>query len=256
LTTTTINDPPARRPRGPMIASIIASAALAVFSLGMFAAGGLALWGDAQKDDQGYISSDSDRFSTTTSALTTDNLDVDLDGLDEIVGDESLGKLRLKVDSNEDKPVFVGIAPTRDVSDYLRGSAHTVVTDVDYSPFEAEYADRAGDRPLAAPAGERFWSASAHGAGTQTLTWDVEDGDWSVVVMNADGSPGVDAGVSAGAKLGFLGTLGWVGIGTGLLALGGAAGFLYLAVRRPRQRTPDEPNPSAPRSVAPSASTT
>jgi hypothetical protein len=239
-----------------MIAALVASAALAVFSLGMFAVGGLALWGDAQKDEQGYISSDSDRFSSTSRAITSDNLDLDLDGLDGVVGRESLGKLRLEVAPHEDKPVFVGIAPTRDVSQYLRGSAHTVVTDVDHSPFHADYDDQAGDRELAPPAGERFWSATAHGAGRQTLTWDVEDGDWSVVVMNADGSPGVDAGVSAGAKLGFLDELGWVGIGTGLLALAGAGGFLYLAVRRPRQRTPDEPNPSAPRSVVPSASTT
>jgi hypothetical protein len=255
MTPTTVHPPP-RRARGPMIAAIVASAALAVFSLGMFAVGGLALWGDAQKDEHGYVSSDSDRFSTTSRAITTDNLDLDLDGLDDIVGRDSLGKVRLEVDSNEDKPVFVGVARTSDVSDYLRGSAHTVVTDVDYSPFQAEYADRAGDRALAPPGGERFWSASAHGAGKQTLTWDVKDGDWSVVVMNADGSPGVDAGVSAGAKLGFLDELGWVGIGTGLVALAGAGGFLYLAVRRPRQRTPDDPNPFAPRSVAPSASTT
>jgi hypothetical protein len=227
-----------------------------VFSLGMFAIGGLAMWGDSQKDEHGYISSDSDRFSTESRAIATENLDLDLDGLDDVVGRDSLGKIRLEVDSNEHKPVFVGIAPTRDVSDYLRGSAHTVVTDVDYSPFRADYADRAGDRSIAPPAGEGFWSASAHGAGKQTLTWDVKDGDWSVVVMNADGSPGVDAGVSAGAKLGFLDELGWVGIGTGLLALAGAGGFLYLAVRRPRQRTPDDPKPFAPRSVESSASTT
>jgi hypothetical protein len=234
-----------------MIAAIVATAALAVFSLGMFALGGLALWGDSQKDANGYISSDSDRFATSTRALTTENLDLDLDGLDEIVGRESLGKLRLDVAPNADKPVFAGIAPTRDVSNYLRGSEHTVVTDVDYSPFDADYADRPGDRPLAPPAGERFWAASASGAGTQTLTWDVEDGDWSVVVMNADGSPGVDAGVSAGAQLGFLDELGWVGIGTGLLALAGAGGFLYLAVRRPRPARsfgaarPAEAQPSA-----------
>jgi hypothetical protein len=254
--TTTTHAPPPRRARGSMIAALVASAALAVFSLGMFAIGGGALWGDAQKDEHGYISSDSDRFSTPSRAITSDNLDLDLDGLDHVVGREALGDVRLEVASRDDKPVFVGIAPTREVSRYLRGSAHTVVTDVDYSPFRVDYADQAGDRSIAPPAGERFWSASAQGAGKQTLTWDVKDGDWSVVVMNADGSPGVDAGVSAGAKLGFLDELGWVGIGTGLVALAGAGGFLYLAVRRPRQRTPDDPNPFAPRSVAPSASTT
>ena len=55
------------------------------------------------------------------------------------------------------------------------------------------------------------------GTGTQTLDWDVEDGNWSVVVMNADGSAGVDAGVSAGANLPFLDDLG-----------------LWLVDRRPR----------------------
>ena len=253
--TTASTGPPARRAQGPRIAAMLAFGALTLFSLGLFAAGGLALWGDGQKDDQGFITRDSDRFATSTRALTTDNLDLDLNGLDEIVGENSVGKVRLKVDSNADKPVFVGIAPTRDVSRYLHGSAHTVISDVDYSPFRAEYSERPGHGTLAPPAGERFWTASAHGAGAQTLTWDAEDGDWSVVVMNADGSPGVDAGVSAGAKLGFLDELGWVLVGSGLLVLAGAGASLYLGVRPPRQR-PDDPNPSAPRSVVPSVSTT
>jgi hypothetical protein len=233
--TTITHDPPARRARGPMIAAIVASAALAVFSLGMFALGGLALWGDSQKDEHGYISSGSDPYSTSTRALTTANLDLDLDGLDGIVGNESFGKVRLEVAPRGDKALFVGVARTDDVSDYLRGSEHTVVTDVEYSPFHADYSDRPGNRPLAPPAGERFWAASAQGAGAQTLTWDVEDGDWSVVVMNADGSPGVDADVSAGARLGFLDELGWVGIGAGLLALGGAAALLYAGVAARRR---------------------
>jgi hypothetical protein len=233
---TATTGPPARRSNGGRIAAIIASGMLGLFAFGLLAAGGLALWGDSQKDEHGYISTDNDRFATSTRALTTENLD--LDGLGEVVGSDSFGKVRLEVASNDDKPVFVGVARTSDVSDYLRGSAHTIVTDVDYSPFQADYSERTGERQLAPPAGERFWAASAQGSGAQALTWDVEDGDWSVVVMNADGSAGVDAGVKAGAQLSFLDEAGWVLIGTGLLALAGAGALLFVGVR-PRRAAPE-----------------
>ena len=252
---TTTTGPPARRRNGGKIVAIVASGVLGLFAFGLFATGAAALWGDAQKDEQGYISSDSERYATSTRALTTENLDLDFDGLDGLVDTDALGKVRLAVSSNDDKPVFVGIARTSDVSEYLRGSDHAILTDIDYSPFHADYSERSGKRVLAPPASERFWAASAHGSGTQAFTWDVEDGDWSVVVMNADGSPGVDAGIEAGAELSFLDEAGWVLLGTGLLALAGAGALMFAGVR-PRQRRPDEPKPSAPRSVEPSASTT
>jgi hypothetical protein len=72
------------------------------------------------------------------------------------------------------------------------------VADLDYSPFRVRYREHAGDSRPVPPAQEDFWAASAQGAGTQSMTWKVRDGSWSVVVMNADGSRGVDAGVSAG----------------------------------------------------------
>ena len=72
---------------------------------------------------------------------------------------------------------------------YLLGVDHTQVTDVDADPFgrvEASYQRGSGNRRPAAPAQELFLSASTQGRGTQTLDWRVDDGDWSVVVMNAD----------------------------------------------------------------------
>ena len=95
------------------------------------------------------------------------------------------------------------------------------MTDVDYSPFHASYRDRdqGGELRPALPADQDFWAASAHGAGTQTVAWDLEDGDWSIVVMNADGSRGVDTDISAAAKVPFLGSLGWVSLGGALVLL-------------------------------------
>jgi hypothetical protein len=218
------------------IASIVAASLIGLASLGAFAAGGAALWAEGEKDDQGYLATGSDRFATSTSALATESLDVDSDGPGWLVNADRYGKVRLKVDSRNDKPVFVGIARSDEVGRYLRGTDHATVTDVSYSPFRAEYRAHDGDRRPAAPAEQRFWETSTHGPGTQTLTWDVEHGSWSIVVMNADGSPGVDAGVSAGANVPILPVIGWSAVGAGVVLLALAGGLLFVGLRTPRKR--------------------
>jgi hypothetical protein len=203
------------------VVAIVAGGLLAVVALVVLTVGGLALWGDSKKDGDGYLSTGTDRFHTTTHALSTDNLD--FDGVYPEFGGDSFGKVRLQATSRDGKPVFVGVAPTGDVDRYLDGTRHTDITDVDYDPFDPSYRDFDGSAP-SRPAGQDIWAASAHGGGTQTLDWKVRDGDWSVVVMNDDASAGVDAGVKAGAKLGFLEPLGYGLLGGGLLVLlaGGA----------------------------------
>jgi hypothetical protein len=230
---------PAPRRSGGRIAALIASGVAALLAVGFIAAGALLLWGDSKKDSEGYLSTGKDRYAASTYALASDNLDIDLDGAGWIVDRDDLGKVRLKVQSSAGKPVFVGIARTSDVSDYLRGTAYTAVTDVDYSPFHASYRDhdRSGVRPPALPADQDFWAAAAHGPGTQTVAWDLQDGDWSIVVMNADGSRGVDTDITAGAKVPFLGTLGWVSFGGALVLLIAAGTLVYLGVRTPRPPT-------------------
>ena len=52
--------------------------------------------------------------------------------------------------------------------------------------------------------------------------------------MNADGSRGVDTDISAGAKIPFLGTLGWVSLGGALVLLITAGTLVYLGLRTPR----------------------
>ena len=224
---------PAPRRSGGKIASIIAGGVAAVLAIGFIAAGALLLWGDSEKDAQGYLSTGKDRYAASTYALASDNLDVDLDGAGWIMDRDDLGNVQLEVES-AGKPVFVGVARTSDVSAYLGGTAYTSVTDVDYSPFQASYRDHGGDRRPALPADQDFWAASAHGSGTQTVAWDLDDGDWSIVVMNADGSRGIDTDISAGAKVPFLATLGWVSLGGALLLLFTAGTLVYLGVRTPR----------------------
>jgi hypothetical protein len=210
---------------GGRVAAIVAGGAIASLATLVLLVGAGFQWLDNQKDADGYYTTSSERFSTGTYALTSDNLDID-DGPFNL-------KARLKVDS--DKPVFVGVARTLDVDAYLAGTAHASVTDFEVDPFDADYTTSPGTSKPAAPDTQTFWAAKAQGAGEQTLDWDVDEGDWSVVVMNADGSPGVDTSISAGADLPFVG-----GVATGLivaglsgLALGGA--LLALGLIRPRR---------------------
>jgi len=240
----TTSPPPARRRRG---AAYVAAVLLGSLGLAVGVGGGAVLWVDGEKDADGYLVTHDNELSTPTRALVSENLDLDLVGVGGDVGADAFGKLRLDVTSRDGKPLFVGVAHTDDVDAYVRGSAHAVVRDFDFRPFEAEVDDREGGS-LAPPATRDFWVASGDGA----LDWKARDGDWSVVVMNADGSPGVDAELDAGLSLPWLDEAGWGLLGGGLLVLAGAAALVLVA----RQRRPDEPNPSAPRSVPSSSSTT
>jgi hypothetical protein len=228
-----------KRSRGARIALIVTGAVTGLLAAGLLAVGGVALWGESEKDGDGYLSTDSHRFAASSHALASESLDVDLDGAGWLMDREDVGDVRLEVAPRSDEPVFVGVAPTDQVSRYLSGVAHTSVSDVDSWPFEADYDEHAvaGERKPAPPGEQRIWAASVQGAGPQTLKWDVEDGDWSVVVMNADGSRGVDTEVEAGAKVPFLSEIGWTAMGTGAVLLIGAAGLLVLGIRTPRNRS-------------------
>ena len=228
---------PRTRSRGARIVLLVSAALASVAAVGALGLGALALWGESEKDERGYLSTNSQSFAAGTHAIATESLDMDLDGAEELVDSTSLGDVRLDVESQSGKPLFVGIARTDQVSSYLSDVSHTILTDVDFDPFEAFYSRQAGERSPAAPGGERIWAASAQGAGPQTLTWEVEDGDWSIVVMNADGSPGVQADISAGAKLPYLTEIGWSALGGGAILLLTAATLVVFAVRPPRDRS-------------------
>jgi hypothetical protein len=228
--TATLLTPTPTRPPSRSTGQIAAGAVLAILAAIAFTLGGLAMWGDSKTDSAGYLSTKSDPFITSSHAIATDDLEID--GTGWLVDHSVLGDVRLRADSRNGKPVFVGIARTDDVDAYLRQTSYAELTDIDTSPFKATYRDHAGGRVSGAPADQGIWAASTHGAGTQTLNWKVQDGKWSVVVMNADGSRGVDASVSAAAKIDWLDTVGWALIGGGVLLAAGGAALIVSGSRR------------------------
>jgi hypothetical protein len=233
-----------------------------LFGLALLVGGGFLLWADRTQREDGYLTTPTERFATPTYGLTRTRLEVDTEGPGWLLNDSWFGKVRIRGESPGAKMLFIGIGPEAAVAKYLGDVAHASVEDIDFDPFRVKYLPVAGGAPQGPPTEQRFWAASASGVGTQTVTWKVREGDWSVVLMNADGSRSVAADIDVGAKLSFLL---WVAIGLligGVLVLGGSTALVVLAART-RQPPPAPAVPptagresgSAPESAPPDRST-
>jgi hypothetical protein len=88
-----------------------------------------------------------------------------------------------------------------------------------------------GGAPAAAPATKHFWAAQTSGSATQTLSWSPRNGDWRIVVMNANGSVGVHADLTLGARFPHLLWIGIGGLAGGALLLLLGGGGMYAAIR-------------------------
>src|SRR5690348_7367482 len=131
---------PSRHSGGRVAAGVIS----AVVAAGLVAGGGASLWFDHKSDHDGYVSTSRHEFGARTAALTTKDLHMDLNGAHWVLDTGDLGKVRLKVASKTSKPIFVGLARTRDVRSYLGDTATTTLTDIESHPFSATYHDRPG----------------------------------------------------------------------------------------------------------------
>jgi hypothetical protein len=81
-------------------------------------------------------------------------------------------------------------------------------------------------------AAQPIWMAHASGRGDVALSWRVQPGAWTVVVMNANGASGVSTDAQLGARLGFLRELAAGLLITGLLSGAAATTMIILGIRR------------------------
>ena len=181
----------------------------------------------------GYVTTDVHEFSTSGAALATVSTELGAAGVGWLYSPGLLEEVRIRVTpTSSGSPLFVGIGPSTDVDRYLAGVNHTVISE--FWGDETEAVD--GGPPASAPGTQDFWVASDAGAGARTLEWDPTDGSWTVVVMNADGRPGIDVGADLGARMP---AVFWIAVG--LLAAGAvllAGGALLIVGALPRERTP------------------
>lgn len=210
---------PAGRRRVPLgsVILIIAGSILCLVGLVPVLGGGALVWAyGTQRDADGYFTTGTERYETTTRAVTTEDIDLGAGPGNRRPFDDIGGStIRLDVSSTSERAVFVGIASQADVDRYLAGVAHAELRNAGARPFAAEYRYVDGDRQPAAPTAEPIWVASAVGTGRQSVQWELESGRWAVVVMNADASAGVSVNASAGARAPWV-----LGVGAGILAVG------------------------------------
>lgn len=195
--------PPVRRSwSGWRTALVVVGSLFALVSVVLFAIGGVGLWAQQQRDRDGYFTAGPERVTTSTYALSAPSVDIGGAGPDAFYTDDFLGEVRIDFASKTPgTPVFIGIGPAADVATYLNGVSHDEIADFDVDPFKLSTTARDGDKPAAGPAAQTFWVASATGTGPSTLNWTAKGGDWTVVIMNADGSPKVDVDLSVGGTL-------------------------------------------------------
>jgi hypothetical protein len=210
---------PAGHRRGSRLGSALAlvlGVVLLLPGLGLLGGGGVLLWADAFQRSDGVVVSPTDSFTSDGYALVSDRIDLAA-GPAWLPVPQSLGSARLEVTGTGARDVFVGIARAEDAAAYLDGVRRTVVDGLGFDGPAGDGDQLPGHAPAGAPADQDFWVAQAGGNGTQQVAWDPSAGDWMFVIMNADGSAGVDIEGRIGVEAPALAAVGWTVSAIGVL---------------------------------------
>ena len=231
-----------RRWSAGRIVTLVISGLLLVLSLGVGAGGAVLLVADnGLRDSQGFLMSGRQSLSSPGYAVTSDPMQLRDRSAGNFVSERIIGDVKVTANAGAGAAVFIGIAPVRDVANYLSGVQHSVLVDLPRSEGLSavpEYREVAGGAPAMAPADSPIWAARSLGTGSQSVVWTVEPGDWAVVVMNAEASSQVNADVAVGA------TFPGIGLAAGvLLTIAGvlavvAVVLMVLALSTGPQRSP------------------
>jgi len=235
---------------GGRIVAVVAGSVLLFVATGALLAGGGLLWADRTQRDGQYLWTSPTQVSTTAYALASDSLRLDTGGspwvLDRILGTAQLRATPVGAQTD----LFIGVARTADATAYLRGVGYRQLSDLGtgWTGGSATWTgiDHAGGAPSVPPTQAGIWEASVSGPGAQTLQWRPAEGNWTLVVMQADGGKGVAVRAQAGATVPslpwFAGSL--LIVGVVLLAVG--ALLVALAVHRARPPSAEGARPGTP----------
>jgi hypothetical protein len=217
--------------------ALIAAGVVLAVGGGVTAVAGAATLAVAGTD--GTLSTGRHALTSDTAALVSDRTDID------DVGRAHVGHPALTLSvTGSDRPVFVGVGPAAAVDRYLAGASVETVDDIDTGPFHLQTTVRSGTAELAPPVDQDFWVARSSGATSAATTWHLHDGRYRVVVMNADGTPGVHADGKFGLHVPWLAPVAVTALGGGAAVLLAGVTILVLGLRNEPEPAPVErPSP-------------
>ncbi len=213
--------------RTPRLIALVMGLLLVLPGLSLLAGGSALGATDVRgREAGGYLSTQPGHLRSSTPALVSPALEFVVDpGTPGWVLDRLATDVRLTVSGPAAVPVFVGIARTADVDAYLAGVEHDEISTRSGTPT---YRRIPADSATAAPS----------------------SGSWTVVLMNADGSPGVAGVVTPSVRSDALGPLALGLLVAGLLVTILAAAGIMVGLRGRRPPAPASSASSLPSTPA------
>lgn len=202
---------------------------------GLLISGGTLVWFDrTAKDSEGYYTTDTIELERDSYALVSQPAEMSVSGA-LIEAWSHLATFKVEGVSNDgSKGIFIGIAREEDAKRYIENIRHDEIAAFEIDSADVGYVRIPGYQKPPPPTSQTFWVETANGPGSQGLYWKLESGSFLLVLMNEDGSPGVDVSTKVGAKVpGLI----WIGVGVvigGIFVLVAASVLVYLGVRRKR----------------------
>jgi hypothetical protein len=164
---------------------------------------------------------------------------------------EKLGETTIGARSTDQVSLFVGLAATPDLDDYLNGVSYDVVRN---EGVGWELSTVPGTKKPDSPRAEQFWTRRGTGESPTIPFKQASGGKTTFVTMNSDGGPTVAAIMTVGYRSSVIYPLsvGVVALGTVLILLA-----VFLVFRSWKKRTPairDQETPASPTESTPDQS--
>jgi len=210
-------------------------------------AGGAVIWASQyHKDSEGFHVTDPMEVKSVSYAVTSDTIEIDR-GASEALNWLGMDKVKAVAENDDpDQPVFLGIAESRDAYAYLSGVKHDEITSVEVFDSSFEYARKPGNTQPESPGLQDFWLEEAEGTGAQEIVFDLEEGEYTIVAMNADASEGIEMEAVFGIKSsGVIVLIGVVFLVVAVMLLAGGIIMLVFGARSPHPKVP----PSVPQQL-------